>query len=72
MSMDTALAALSSEEIQQFITNGFLVKRNILDPRTLRRRTGPAVAGKHLKSFAPDDPKTWINGIPEADRPKHA
>ena len=33
IAMDTALPALSTEEIQQFITNGFLVKRKILDPK---------------------------------------
>ena len=31
--MDVTLAALSSDEIQEFVTNGFVVKRNVLDPK---------------------------------------
>ena len=66
--MDTALAALSKEDIQQFITNGFLVKRKILDPKlcaAARDRLWEGNSSSHLRR---GDPKTWVNGIPEADR----
>ena len=66
--MDTALAALSKEDIQQFITNGFLVKRKILDPKlcaAARDRLWEGNSSSHLRR---DDPKTWTNGIPEPGR----
>ena len=66
--MDTALAALSTEEIQQFIANGFLVKRNILDPKLCAVARDRLRAGDSSSHLRRDDPKTWINGIPKADR----
>ena len=66
--MNTALTPLSTEDIQQFITNGFLVKRNILDPKlcaTARDRLWAGNTSSHLRR---DDPQTWLNGLPEAER----
>ncbi len=66
--MNTALAALSTEEIQQFITNGFLVKRNILDPKLCAAARDRLWAGNTSSHLRRDDPQTWLNGLPEADR----
>ena len=66
--MDTELAALSKEDIQQFITNGFLVKRKILDPKLCAAARDGLWAGNSSSHLRRDDPKTWVNGIPEADR----
>ena len=66
--MDTALAALSTEEIQQFITNGFLVKRKILDPKLCAAARDRLWAGNSSSHLRRGDPKTWVNGIPESDR----
>ena len=66
--MDTALAALSTEEIQAFVTNGFLVKRNILDPKLCAAARDRLWAGNTSSHLRRDDPKTWMNGIPETDR----
>jgi hypothetical protein len=68
ISMDTELVALSTEEIQQFITNGFLVKRNILDPKLCAAARDRLWAGNTSSHLRRDDPKTWLNGLPEADR----
>ena len=66
--MDTALPALSTEEIQQFITNGFLVKRKILDPKLCAATRDRLWAGNSSSHLRRDDPKIWANGIPEPDR----
>ncbi|MFT5090083.1 MAG: hypothetical protein ACI8PG_004459, partial [Planctomycetota bacterium] len=63
-----ALAALSTEEIQQFIANGFLVKRNVLDPKLCAAARDRLWAGNTSSHLRRDDPKTWLKGIPEADR----
>jgi hypothetical protein len=66
--MDAALAALSTEEIQAFITNGFLIKRKVLDTKLCAAARDRLWAGNTSSHLRRDDPKTWINGIPEADR----
>ncbi len=66
--MDAAVAALSIEEIQEFITNGFLVKRNILDTNLCAAARDRLWAGSTSSHLRRDDPATWINGIPEVDR----
>ena len=66
--MNTALPALSTQEIQQFVTNGFLVKRNILDPKLCAAARDRLWAGNTSSHLRRDDPKTWLNGLPEADR----
>ena len=68
--MDTELAALSTGDIQQFITNGFLVKRKILDPKLCAAARDRLWAGNSSSHLRRDDPKTWANGIPKPDRPK--
>jgi len=70
--MDTALVALSTEDIQQFITNGFFVKRKILDPKLCAAARDGLWAGNSSSHLRRDDPKTWAKGIPEPDRPEHA
>ena len=66
--MDTALAALSTEEIKEFITNGFLIKRNILDPKLCAVARDRLWAGNSSTHLRRDDPETWMNGLPETDR----
>ena len=66
--MNTALPALSTQEIQQFIKNGFLVKRNILDPKLCAAARDRLWAGNTSSHLRRDNPKTWLNGIPESDR----
>ena len=66
--MNTALPALSTQEIQQFIKNGFLVKRNILDPKLCAAARDRLWAGNTSSHLRRDNPKTWLNGLPEADR----
>ena len=66
--MDTALAALSTEEIKEFITNGFLIKRNILDPKLCAAARDRLWSGNSSSYLRRDDPRTWMNGVPEADR----
>ena len=66
--MDAALPALSTEEIQEFVTNGFVVKRNILDPKLCAAARDRLWAGNTSSHLRRDDPETWINGIPETDR----
>ena len=66
--MDTALAALSKEEIQEFITSGFIVKRKILDPELCAAARDRLWAGNTSSHLRRDDPATWLNGVPEADR----
>ena len=66
--MDTALAPLSTEEIQQFVADGFLVKRRILDPQLCARARDRLWAGNTSSHLRRDDPQTWVGGLPEADR----
>ena len=66
--MNAALPALSRQEIQQFIKNGFLVKRNILDPKLCAVARDRLWAGNTSSHLRRDNPKTWLNGIPELDR----
>ena len=66
--MDAALVALSTEEIQRFVTNGFLVKRKILDPKLCAAARDRLWVGNSSSHLRRGDPKTWVNGIPEADR----
>jgi hypothetical protein len=66
--MNTTLAALSTEEIREFITNGFIVKRKVLDPKLCAAARDRLWAGNTSSHLRPDDPDTWMNGVPEADR----
>ena len=66
--MDKALVALSTTEIQEFVTNGFVVKRNILDPELCAAARDRLWAGNTSSHLRRDAPATWINGIPEEDR----
>ena len=66
--MDKALVALSTAEIQEFVTNGFVVKRNILDPELCAAARDRLWAGNTSSHLRRDAPATWINGIPEEDR----
>ena len=66
--MGTPLPPLSTTEIQQFITDGFLVKRNILDPQLCAAARDRLWAGNTSSHLRRDDPTSWGNGLPEADR----
>ena len=68
ISMDAVLPSLTTEEIQQFIKNGFFFKRNILDPKLCAVARDRLWAGNNSSHLRREDPKTWTNGIPEADR----
>lgn len=66
--MGTPLPPLSTTEIQQFITDGFLVRRNILDPQLCAAARDRLWAGNTSSHLQRDDPATWINGLPETER----
>ena len=66
--MDNLLENLSEEEIQFFIKNGFLIKRNILDPELCAVARDRLWAGNTSEFLKRDEPETWINGIPRVDR----
>lgn len=66
--MNAELKPLTSEEIQDFVTNGFIIKRGVLDPElcaTARDRLWAGNTSCHLRR---DDPETWVGGLPESDR----
>ena len=66
--MRNLLENLSEEEIQFFIKNGFLVKRNILDPELCAVARDRLWAGNTSEYLKRDAPETWVNGIPRVDR----
>ena len=66
--MNATLTALSTEEIRQFITHGFLIKRKVLEPELCARARDRLWAGNTSNHLRRDDPQTWINGIPEEER----
>lgn len=66
--MDAVLAPLSKDEIQAFVQNGFLIKRNVLDPKLCAAARDRLWAGNTSSHLRRDDPKTWLNGIPESER----
>lgn len=58
--------ALSVEELRFFKRNGYLIKRKMMDPDLM------AQARRRLwddppSSLNPDDPRTWVGPLPEAD-----
>ena len=66
--MDTALPPLTREEIREFVQNGFIIKRGVLDPdlcAAARDRLWSGNTSSHLRR---DDTQTWKGGLPEADR----
>lgn len=66
--MDKVLPKLTTEEIRYFVKNGFLVKRNILDPQLCAAARDRLWAGNTSAYLQRDNPTSWINGIPEPDR----
>ena len=66
--MDAVLAPLTTDEIRAFVQNGFLVKRNVLDPKLCAAARDRLWAGNTSSHLRRDDPKTWTNGLPESDR----
>ena len=62
------MVKLSSEEIGQFVKNGFVVKRNVLDPKLCAAGRDRLWAGNSSSYLNRDDSKSWTNGIPEVER----
>ena len=63
-----ALVALTPEEIQNFVRDGFLVKRQVLDPKLCAVARDRLWAGNTSSHLRRDDPSTWLGGLPESDR----
>ena len=66
--MDTPLPPLSTDEIRDFIQNGFIIKRNVLDPKLCAAARDRLWAGNTSSHLRRDDPKTWTGGLPESDQ----
>lgn len=66
--MNAVLAPLTTDEIRAFVQNGFLIKRNVLDPELCAAARDRLWAGNTSSHLRRDDPKTWTNGLPESDR----
>lgn len=64
----SALPALTTEEIRHFITNGFVIKRKVLDPELCAAARDRLWAGNTSSHLRRDDPTTWTSGLPESDR----
>jgi len=63
-----ALPPLTTEEIKTFITNGFVIKRKVLDPELCAAARDRLWAGNTSSQLRRDDPTTWTGGLPESDR----
>ena len=62
------LTPLTTEEIESFVTNGFVVKRKVLDPELCAAARDRLWAGNTSKHLRRDDPESWVRGIPEVEQ----
>lgn len=60
--METVMVTLTKEDICFFKTNGFLIKREVLDPQLMARARNEMWAGRPA-SMDVDDPDTWVGPI---------
>ncbi len=63
-----AVEPLTSAEIAQFVREGFLVKRRVLDPELCRWARDRFWESNLAPSLRRDDPGTWLGGTPEGER----
>jgi len=56
------MITLNEADIQFFKTNGYLIKREVLDPQLMARARARLWDGK-TPSMDPDDPDTWVGPI---------
>lgn len=66
--MADALPPLTADEIEHFVTHGFVVKRQVLDPQLCAAARDRLWAGNTSSHLRRDDPRTWVGGLPETDR----
>lgn len=62
------LPPLTTDEIQAFVRDGFLIKRKVLDPELCAAARDRLWAGNTSSHLRRDDPGTWRGGLPESDR----
>lgn len=65
--MSEPLPPLTTDEIKEFVQNGFIVKRKVLDPKLCAAARDRLWAGNTSSHLRRDDPKTW-GELPESDR----
>ena len=66
--MKKSLSKLTEEEIRFFVKNGFLVKRNVLDPKLCAVARDRLWVGNTSKYLRRHDSSSWIRGFPVTDQ----
>ena len=66
--MNAVLPPLTTEDIEQFVQNGFVIKRKVLNPALCAAARDRLWAGNTSIQLRRDDPSTWIGPLPESDQ----
>jgi hypothetical protein len=62
------LPPLTTDDIRAFVRDGFVIKRQVLDPDLCAAARDRLWAGNTSSHLRRDDPATWVGGLPESDR----